>query len=939
MWRNVPTDDDEGRRNFFERMSNRQALEFLLVPDSGAARRVRRELANTSARSGVVVGTWPELLRRARQSYIIPESPETPGEFERAMARIEGVFWSKSLRAAPEETVSALRRALTEAISASDPDHGLEHSGAHLLSDRPKRFLYDLCRLADAVSERLPGDLDAIRRLLDARADDALYHTRVQCIPGVPHTTRWQDALIAKLNCDAGFGTDSQQCELATALRGCLEGGPRAESGTALGFLQSHLFERDGASRSVDSTLQWVRVRDFYQEAEIAAGMVQTLLSRDPALKRSEIGLLVPDSFEYSVAIEDAFSLAGLPLSGLPGERWNRDLGGEAVYHFLFCRQTPAPAMAQAVCLSSVLMPWTTQQGAQLAQEVMDGRYFPKLRIGVTPDQRRMLDLIAGSDAEPESVAKSLHEFVSLLRGGDSFQDHFRRARAAAGRVLAQLEGAKSINWSELRRAVAVGVIAKGRGPAFNLEGVTVWNERHVPWRDVRHLLVLGFSQGRYPQQQGTSPLFSEDDVRELREGADLPIDFRADRQARGRQLVRRQLQAVSDSATFLVPHLDPAGNRQAPSESFVFMRRLFAPGGSAPDLIADPDSAADRMRIRNLAIAADRAPQPPRNFLCLHLEIGRDLLALRPGKNGAARPLSPSSLELRLVSPLGWLLRQVGAEPQLWAPESASPSVVGTLAHSVFEELFRPAAPLPSRREMGSLVRASIDSVAAQIAPFFKGPHWHVERRNISKQLARAAKRWRDTLDELRAEVLGSEQWLQGEWEGVTVHGKCDLILGIKGDRLLMVDYKWSGSGSRRKRMEQGFDSQLSLYRAMAAGGGVEAPGGSAENGSKALSAKLRDADWIGIAYYTMKDHVCLSDQAPEGLADVRGWQAVDEQVDRNSSALISERLQQFRAGLVQLNTDEDREMFKQEHGIWPYAMDISPLIDLFAIPAARDD
>ena len=920
-------------------MINTQALEFLLVPDSGAARRLRRTLASTSARFGVVVGTWPELLRRAQRSYFIPETPEPTAEFERAMARIKGAFWNESLRTAPEETVSAVRRALADAIAASEPSQGLKHSGELALSARPKRFFSDLCRLADAVSERLPGALDAIRRLLEAPSDDALSWIRVQRISGIPHTTRWQDALIAKLNRDAGPGDGSQQRELATALRACVEGVPRAAPGTALGFLQARLFEQGGASMSVDRTLQWVRVRDFYQEAEIAAGMAQTLLRRDPALKMSEIGLLVPDSFEYSVAIEDAFRLAGLPVSGLPGERWRRDLGGEAVYHFLFCRQTPAPAMAQAVCLSSVLMPWTTKQGAQLAQEVMDGRYSPKLRNGVTREQRRMLGLIAGGDAEPDSLAQSLRDFVSLLRGGDSFQDHLRRARAAADRVLEQLQGARSIDWSELRRAATPAVIARGRSRTFSLEGVTVWNERHQPWRDVRHLLVLGFSQGRYPQHQAPSPLFSEDDVRELREITGLPIDLRADRQARGRQLVRRQLQAVSDSATFLVPHWDPVGNRQAPSESFVFMRRLFASTGPAADVIAHPDSTADRGRIRNLAIASGCAPQPPRKFLCSQLEIGRDLLALHPGRDGAVRPLSPSSLELGLVSPLGWLLRKVGAEPQVWAPESASPRVVGTLAHSVFEELFRPAAPLPLRHEMESRVRAGVDRVSAQIAPFFRGQHWHVERRNISKQLARAAARWRDTLEELRAEVLGSERWLRGEWEGVAVHGKCDLILGIKGKRLLVVDYKWSGSKRRRKRMEVGFDSQLSLYRTMVAGGGVQRLRGGAENGSEALSAALREAKWIGIAYYTMKDHVCLSDQAPKGLAEVRGWQAVDEQVDCNSSAAILERLKQLRAGSIRLNTDADREHFEKKCGIWPYAMDISPLIDLFAIPAERGD
>ena len=121
--------------------------------------------------------------------------------------------------------------------------------------------------------------------------------------------------------------------------------------------------------------MQWLGVRDFLQEAEVAAGMVQWLLAEDSKLKPADIGLLLPDEFEYAVAVEDAFRLGGLALSGLPAERWRRDLGREAVFHFLYCRQKPAPAMALAVCLSSPLMPWSREQGAVLAQDVMNGDY------------------------------------------------------------------------------------------------------------------------------------------------------------------------------------------------------------------------------------------------------------------------------------------------------------------------------------------------------------------------------------------------------------------------------------------------------------------------------------------------------------------------------------------------------------------------------------
>ena len=160
-------------------------------------------------------------------------------------------------------------------------------------------------------------------------------------------------------------------------------------------MLQSQLYRATADKAPLDESVQWLGVRDFLQEAEVAAGMVQRLLAEDPKLKPADIGLLLPDEFEYAVAVEDAFRLGGLALSGLPAERWRRDLGREAVFHFLYCRQKPAPAMALAVCLSSPLMPWSREQGAVLAQTVMDGDYELEPPKSASAEARAMLELLA----------------------------------------------------------------------------------------------------------------------------------------------------------------------------------------------------------------------------------------------------------------------------------------------------------------------------------------------------------------------------------------------------------------------------------------------------------------------------------------------------------------------------------------------------------------
>ena len=348
-----------------------QTLRFLLVPDASAARRVRRVIAERGACAGLVVGAWSELMEWARRAYLLPAPAEDwEHVFATALGELKDAFWADSFKVAPVETAAAVARALVALLSATDPVRGAEELRFEGLAERPRRHLADLERLVQTLNGRLPPELVAIRELLAAKREDALHTLRVEQIEGVPALTGWQKALVKKLNLDAGEPAPDEA--LASALTAA-PGAPSASS--SLRVLQSRLFGTSGAKAPLDGSVQWLGVRDFLQEAEVAAGMVQRLLAEEPELTPAEIGLLLPDEFEYAVAVEDAFRLGGLALSGLPAERWRRDLGREAVFHFLYCRQKPAPAMALAVCLSSPLMPWSREQGAELAQTVMDGDY------------------------------------------------------------------------------------------------------------------------------------------------------------------------------------------------------------------------------------------------------------------------------------------------------------------------------------------------------------------------------------------------------------------------------------------------------------------------------------------------------------------------------------------------------------------------------------
>lgn len=911
-------------------------LEFVLAPDAGAARRIRRLIAEDQARAGVVVGTWRELLDWAKRVYLVPNcSDDWSVAFKAALAEVEGAFWQESLSVAPIETAEAVHDALVQVVSATVPFQDDFASISGQLPTRSRRHVADLHRLSRALNGKLPDELAGILAVLQADGSDALQLMRVHCIKEITYLSRWQDALVEKLNRDAASmeGGESTETEIRRAWHYISADQGEAPAGSALGHLQQTLYLEEGERVVLDDTLQWLGVRDFMQEAEVAVGMVQGWLADDPTLTPAEIGVLIPDRFEYGVAVADAFGLGGIALSGAPADWWRRDLGLEVLFHLLYCRQKPAPAMALAVCLSSPLMPWTRAAGAAMAEEVMGGDY--RLQpIGVKSSAGlRMLELLREGDRNPQTLAAALREFAALLNSDEAHAIHVQRAHAGIAELCSQLDGSQEIGWVALRRAVTPRFIRSEETPDYNLEGVIVWRESQEPWRKVRKLLVLGFADSSFPSGRGPGAVFSNADLEALREQANLSLDTPAAQMARLRRRFVRQLRAVSDAVTFFVPRRNSAGVRQSPSDSLVFMSRLFQGADDAQALILELDSPAGRAAASGLALAPPEPPDPPRPLAAQDLDFDRDLFTLRTDSAGNPRPESPSSLETLLVSRLAWLLRRLNAEPLGWAPEAANPMLLGSIAHMVFERLFHPNRSLPAEDEIMAAMEGHLDEVILRLAPFLRGPQWQVEMRHFREQTTVAALAWRRTLQALNAEILANEVWLQGTWSGMLVHGQADLILGLAAGRLLVVDYKRSSSAGRRPRMEKGYDCQASLYRLMLQTGGLK----HAED--KALASRLRGASHTGVVYYLLNDQVSLTDTALPESGQIAGWQLIESDVSGQAMALLARRLDEVRVGQLHLNRAGDAEFFKKQAGITPYALEASPLIELFTLAGEAEE
>jgi RecB family exonuclease len=352
-------------------------------------------------------------------------------------------------------------------------------------------------------------------------------------------------------------------------------------------------------------------------------------------------------------------------------------------------------------------------------------------------------------------------------------------------------------------------------------------------------------------------------------------------------------------------------------------MAQLFSGVSKPEELLLESDREEHRPLIRNLAAAASAHPVPPRKPETDDPLPGCNLLTRRKDREGNQKPESPSGLEVLLVSPLMWLLQRYGMEPREWVADTLDVMTRGTLAHSVFESLFAPGRPLPEKSDIPKLVTTALAAAIKETFPLLECDEWRVEFRHLNRDIEKAALAWVKMLEELSAKVIAVEATLVGKLDALPLSGKADLLLLLPDDRMLVVDYKKSGSKGRIERMKKGFDMQTSLYRIMLETGGVA--------NDEALAGSLKNVGEIGAMYYLLNDQTAVSDSSGWTAGNIAGFLEMGDGISENALMMIRERIGQLEAGRIALNSTADEEWFEKNAGIKPYAFDNSPLVRLF--------
>ncbi|MDA9954063.1 PD-(D/E)XK nuclease family protein [Planktomarina sp.] len=808
---------------------------------------------------------------------------ETDFLLGKTLAASPDPVWAGSLENAPIETIAAIAASLKNVMLGTT---NLRPKNIDKLPEgRAKRHLTALNTLWLKLGDAMPEGLGTTRHVLELPHGE--FWAAVPVVEGSldPLAAPAMKALYLRL--EAEFGSVPSKIT------------SKVQPHNLLSTLQAGLTRTDMRQIGRDTSISVFGLRDPAACTEFAAARARSLIG--DGIPANQIAVLTMSDPQI---LARAFDSQGVPLSGLPGNLPTRDTVGETLYSLLLAKRPQTPAMVLASLCLSPMMPWAAHTGRDLAEAVMEGRFRGQI-LDSKPEHRALWDDIRRPATSVSQLNLLLRRICDQLPKGQDLRDR-----------LPVLLGEGPPNWDALLRAVEINAQSVS-DPIRTLEGVSIWSASDVPWRPCSHLLITDFSEGHYPTRPGANALFLDSEVEQISAMTGLHLRGRTEGLAHSITLFEAQLGAVADSVTFLIPWRDMAGTRMAPSAGLSLIARAVSGIFDPVDLIVDVSQTEPHKWPIDSHTAAELPKSQPVP-LSLHFDQ-QDLLALRLDDNGAALPQSPSRLETLVVSPLAWLLGEIGAGDMSWQPETLDIMIKGNIAHEVFEYAFLPDVNIPDEATLLTLLPEVFDNALRHNAAFLRASTWELERVALEKEIVAAALRWRSDLVALGANILGNETWLYGDAHGIRIRGRADTILRLPDGQIVIVDYKKSGTPARRKRMEKGWDLQAGLYKDMLAhplrceGDGLDPIIGNP----------------IGIAYHLMNDGGILT----SGVALDSAASASDMGPDVNIHAIeqLTTRLAQAGGGEVRLNTTADHNFFRKEAGFTPYALQYSPIITAF--------
>lgn len=940
---------------------------FFLCPDSEFARALRRHLAIGLGTVLAEVGTVDQLIECAYQKHFLDLDPElNSGTKDRFLELLISLntpddsshFWQKSFIVDPAGVKNALAESIFKIMDiekgAGDCDWVSEATDVithQRLADL--QFLFERAKKAKA----LPPKLQKIISIIEC-ADPPVTPIQVVTSSLYRSGSNLIDRLLNRLSTDCFLNKETQALhgEYQKVFEAFAQSynEPRAENGSNLITAACHLFRpieniAPPWNQKRDSTLQWLRCRDRLESIEIILGMVQKQIASDPSLTYADFGLLLPNKFDSHNHLVRLFDKFGVPLANLQWTDFERNLAGELLSSILLALEGASPKLSLKSLLTNSLLPWGAKIGGSLADGLDQYGFSIKVPKEFPGNWRAVTDLFKG--IERVELASALKQIFAILKLEGINEVQQQNTKHLFDKAI-EAAGSPTLGFDVIRNLIPIAPLQVEQQIGPYVDGVTVLYEEKHAWRPVKFLFVVDFSAGSFPADFNNPAVLSDAQWNKLKENW-TSLELSMDARAQARSLFLRQLNSVEKKVTFFCPAFDEMGKGLKPSDSLVDFSLLAGETGSPEKLILDITDEIDQQQIEQLKYSS-LPVLPVSRFVATSKDIHLDTDLLSKWTKSSIdevtgetitslKPQSPSALDDLLICPLGWLLKQIGAENRVWEPDGFTPLTSGLIAHDVMEQLFAvEQGVIPSEATIESKVSGLFEQAIKKKAPFLSTAIWQVERKNLLSIIRRAALDWAVLLKRLNARVVAPELWLQGTFDGHPIHGQTDSVIALPDSGVLVVDFKTAKADKYEKRMKARLDLQASLYEQMLHSGGPKNP----KDVEKAKHANLKKLN--GVVYFTLKDRLATSNFVPQ--QPINGWHSIEpvsddgeampwsQDVSSAAMTLLKTRFDELRQGVIPAIKASEIDNF-QKQGFGGYVYESSPLIKLGIVNDLGDE
>lgn len=260
---------------------------------------------------------------------------------------------------------------------------------------------------------------------------------------------------------------------------------------------------------------------------------------------------------------------------------------------------------------------------------------------------------------------------------------------------------------------------------------------------------------------------------------------------------------------------------------------------------------------------------------------------------------IQASALESMLTCPAAWYFKNVLRLERGGAKLSADQIACGNLAHAAMTAQLERRRDCARRGEsMPEVTKDVMFEQLSRLAPKSAArlalpEHEHL-LRDMANRLTRSFNRLCARTDAEGLVFLNAEQSLEGDLDGVALHGRYDLLFGRKKDEApcLVVDMKWSRRKTYREQTRKGCPVQLAAYHYL-----LEHGSGAADQQRSAPSPAHLDDAWFLLL---PEADIHAASDGKKTLA--QHWQDVDERWHELRCELEAGRL-----GLARNAPDEE--------------------------------